>query len=304
MHVFPVVSGLACPIKSRSTSRSIPAAANCCAVGVAQPVRAHPGRARAGPVGAEDPTHPSLGQRLPRGRPAQHDETLLGRAIRRPLKPKISSEFGEERPVHRHHPFPPTLADHPNLPASPHPPRPTADRGPQRRAVRRAASATPSRGRGGCPGRSETPQPLPAQGFPAAAAAGAPAGPPAFGDEPGYAPADPDAHEAHWCARRRHRAGRTTPVITANSKSPRTAAMRRFCVAGAAPRRSDNRTTVEPAVRLGWSASPDSRTSPSAAPRPDLHAARRGTAGSSTRHRHMRRTVAGENARDRRCDRN
>lgn len=43
----------------------------------------------------------------------------------------------------------------------------------------------------------------------------------------------------------------TTPVITANSNCPRTAVIRQFCVAGAAPRRSDERTNIEPAARLG-----------------------------------------------------
>ena len=98
----------------------------------------------------------------------------------------------------------PPVPDRPCRPPAPaggrRPPRPTADRGPRRRAVRRAASAAPSRGRGECPGRSGTPQPRPAQGFPAIAAAPAPAGRPAFGDEPGYAPAGPDAPEARWCA--------------------------------------------------------------------------------------------------------
>jgi hypothetical protein len=37
------------------------------------------------------------------------------------------------------------------------------------------------------------------------------------------------------------------PVVTAYSHSPRTAAIRRFIVAGAAPRRSASWTTVEPA---------------------------------------------------------
>jgi hypothetical protein len=43
----------------------------------------------------------------------------------------------------------------------------------------------------------------------------------------------------------------TTPVITANSNRPLTAQIRRFIVAGAAPRHSASRTTVEPAVDLG-----------------------------------------------------
>ena len=113
------------------------------------------------------------------------------------------------------------------------------------------------------------PQSRPAQGFPAVAAAPAPAGRPDFGDEPGYAPAGPDAPKPAGAPRRRTGLVVTTPVITANSNSPRTAAMRRFCVAGAAPRRSDNRTTVEPQCAWAGSASPDSRTSRSAAPRPD-----------------------------------
>jgi hypothetical protein len=43
-----------------------------------------------------------------------------------------------------------------------------------------------------------------------------------------------------------------TPVVTANSNSPRTAAMRRFSVAGAGPRRSASRMTFAPALGLGW----------------------------------------------------
>ena len=118
MHVFSRCLGAGVPHQVPQHQQVDSGRGQLRAVGVPQPVRAHPGRARTGPVGAKDPTHPSLGQRLPRGRPAQHDEALLGRAIRRSLKPKISSEFGEERPVHRHHPFPTTLADHPNLPAT------------------------------------------------------------------------------------------------------------------------------------------------------------------------------------------
>ena len=41
------------------------------------------------------------------------------------------------------------------------------------------------------------------------------------------------------------------PVITANSNRPRTAAIRRFIVAGIAPRVAPSRTTACPAVLTG-----------------------------------------------------
>ena len=69
------------------------------------------------------------------------------------------------------------------------------------------------------------------------------------------------------------------PTITRCSNRPRTAAMRRFIVAGAGPRRR-NATTFRRSPP-GATASPDSRTGPSARRRPARATGRRGTQRSS-----------------------
>jgi hypothetical protein len=88
-------------------------------IGVTQTVRTDPVRAGAGPVGAEDPSHPGFGQRLSSGRAAQHHEALRRDASCRPFGAQIVAALGEEGPIDRHGPFPVALADdtHPAHPA-------------------------------------------------------------------------------------------------------------------------------------------------------------------------------------------
>jgi hypothetical protein len=70
-------------------------------------------------VGAEDPSQPGLGQRLPRGRAAQHHETLRRPARRRPFPAQVGGQLGEEHGIHRHDALLAALPGHPH-PAQPH----------------------------------------------------------------------------------------------------------------------------------------------------------------------------------------
>jgi hypothetical protein len=60
-----------------------------------------------------------LGQRPTRRRAAQHHEALRGGAAHWAFVAKVGPQFGEERPVDGHHPFPAALAGHPH-PAQAH----------------------------------------------------------------------------------------------------------------------------------------------------------------------------------------
>jgi len=82
-------------------------------------MRTNPHGTRAGPVGAEHPPHPRLGQRATGRRAAEHHETLRGHAAGRPLVTQVGSELDEKRPLHRDDAFPAALARHPH-PAQPH----------------------------------------------------------------------------------------------------------------------------------------------------------------------------------------
>src|SRR5664280_3056087 len=55
-----------------------------------------------------------LGQRPTRRRAAQHHEALRGGAAHWAFVAKVGPQFGEERPVDGHHPFPAALAGHPH----------------------------------------------------------------------------------------------------------------------------------------------------------------------------------------------
>ena len=221
------------------------------AVGVTQPVRPDPDRARGRPVGAEDPPHPGLGQRRSGGRAAQDHEAFRCPAAGRALLPQVGSQLGEERAVHRDNAFLAALARHPD-PAQSHvhsgqPQRPhlggpqpaqqhrQRDRpvpeGAQVREEHRHVAWLEGLGQPACLPRRRPPRGL-------------------------LVPTCPS--RPRWLARRpldRRAAGTgltsRTPLITANSNRPRTAAIRRFIVDGAAPRCSAGRTTRLPAVPAG-----------------------------------------------------
>ena len=66
----------------------------------------------------EHAAHPGLGERPARSWPMQHHETLRRGKRRRALAGQVSSKLGEEHAIDRDDPFPATLAQHPQLPAS------------------------------------------------------------------------------------------------------------------------------------------------------------------------------------------
>jgi hypothetical protein len=239
-----VVSGDACPISSRNTSKSIPAEANW----VPQVCRSRCGRTRGVPacaVGAEDLAHPGLGHRLATGQAAQYDEAFAGAAAGWAFAAQIDCQLGEERRIHRD-----------GAPCRPcPPPEPGAARDRHRRAAARAppaahptASAAPSPGPVPLPGRRRSPRLRAHSATPAAASPPAPTGPrhgraaPAPNDR--ACRAEPPAPRSSapqpgtgFCVH--------NPATTAYSNKPRTAAIRRFTVAAAAPARLESFTTTD-----------------------------------------------------------